>query len=354
MKNDLTCGVVRDLLPSYIEGLLGEESQQAVERHLAACPACTAALAAMREPGAEAEEQSHEVDFLKKVKKRNNRKVIAAAACTAIVLLGAFLLKLFVIGTPLQAQTVAVEAVEENNMLHLSVMSVVSANAFHGWKVETENGIASIYARDVLVSPLYSSGSANLDVPLEGVQEVWLGGKSGRLIWQDGVVISQLTLDLLDARAPSAEDTAALERIADLLYIRDQLGPYTVHEERILRTDGWTFEFPVRLNADQISQITCCNLLSLALVDDLEASLFSHLYPEDAPDPTRVVTAGMLLESTNQQALPSLVELYNTKNGTNWEPKASIKDYTRSPADFQRLLLILDSFYGTDLTTRGG
>ena len=24
MKNDLTCGVVRDLLPSYIEGLLGQ------------------------------------------------------------------------------------------------------------------------------------------------------------------------------------------------------------------------------------------------------------------------------------------------------------------------------------------
>ena len=34
MKNDLTCGVVRDLLPSYVEGLLGEESRQAVDRHL--------------------------------------------------------------------------------------------------------------------------------------------------------------------------------------------------------------------------------------------------------------------------------------------------------------------------------
>ena len=31
MKNDLTCGVVRDLLPSYVEGLLGEESRQAVD-----------------------------------------------------------------------------------------------------------------------------------------------------------------------------------------------------------------------------------------------------------------------------------------------------------------------------------
>ena len=32
MKNDLTCGVVRDLLPSEVEGLLGAESQEAVER----------------------------------------------------------------------------------------------------------------------------------------------------------------------------------------------------------------------------------------------------------------------------------------------------------------------------------
>ncbi len=28
MKNDLTCGVVRDLLPSYVENLLGEESKR--------------------------------------------------------------------------------------------------------------------------------------------------------------------------------------------------------------------------------------------------------------------------------------------------------------------------------------
>ena len=42
MKNDLTCGVVGDLLPSYVENLLGEESRAAVERHLKDCPDCTA------------------------------------------------------------------------------------------------------------------------------------------------------------------------------------------------------------------------------------------------------------------------------------------------------------------------
>ena len=35
MKNDLTCGVVRDLLPSYVEGLTSQETNTAVERHLA-------------------------------------------------------------------------------------------------------------------------------------------------------------------------------------------------------------------------------------------------------------------------------------------------------------------------------
>ena len=53
MKNDLSCGVVRDLLPSYIEGLLGEDSREAVDRHLKTCPACTAQMEGMASPSEE-------------------------------------------------------------------------------------------------------------------------------------------------------------------------------------------------------------------------------------------------------------------------------------------------------------
>ena len=188
MKNDLTCGVVRDLLPNYVDGLLCGESRQAVDRHLAGCSACSAVLISMRETEPGTAEQAREVDYLKRVKLRNNRRVIAAVVCTALVLITALLVKLFLIGTPLQPQSVAItKAAVEEDTLHLSLMSVESANAFHGWHVETENGIASIYARDVLVSPLYSSGDTELEIPLKGVQEVWLGGRSGQLVWQNGV-----------------------------------------------------------------------------------------------------------------------------------------------------------------------
>ena len=55
MKNDLTCAVVRDLLPSYVEGLTSAETNTAVEAHLSACPDCTARKKAMTAPAEPAE-----------------------------------------------------------------------------------------------------------------------------------------------------------------------------------------------------------------------------------------------------------------------------------------------------------
>ena len=63
MKNDLTCGVVRDLLPSFVEGLTFPEADAAVEAHLAQCPECAARRDAMAAPEEWASaEQSREVD----------------------------------------------------------------------------------------------------------------------------------------------------------------------------------------------------------------------------------------------------------------------------------------------------
>ena len=75
MKNDLSCAVVRDLLPAYAEGLTAPETNEAVGRHLAHCPECAAHLAAMRAPeAAEQEETDKEVDYLKTVRRRGRRR----------------------------------------------------------------------------------------------------------------------------------------------------------------------------------------------------------------------------------------------------------------------------------------
>ena len=178
MKNDLTCGVVRDLLPSYVEGLTSEETNQAVESHLATCPDCTARRDAMAAPEETAAEQSREVDYLKAVKRRSGRRVVIAILCTMLLILAGFALKIFVIGSPAQeGELIASGFEEENGVLCLSVTTPYSATAYRGWTVDISDGVANIGARSVLVSPLFPDGGDTVKVPLDGVEEVRLCGR---------------------------------------------------------------------------------------------------------------------------------------------------------------------------------
>lgn len=344
MKNDLTCGVVRDLLPSYIEGLLGEDSREAVDRHLKTCPACTAQKEAMAaRTGPEPEEAAKEVDYLRRVKKGTVKKIVLAVVCTALVLLGGIALKLFVIGTPLQAQSVAVldEGMCSNNSLALSLISTNSGSALYGWKVETVDGVASIYARDVLVSPLHSSGLCYLEVPLEGVREVWLGGTSsqGRLIWAEGTIIDKETLDLVDAKTPYCDDAPALGNIAKLLRVGDRIGYYNISLQTSERPYRWTLEFE---DAEETTSATWgmsrfLGYQMLALVENLDEVCFR--YPS---------SKGVFTAEAASASLARVTEEYNAEHATSWPVHESIKEYAESPLEYQRLVTLLETmFIGT-------
>ena len=107
MKNDLTCGVVRDLLPSYVEGLTSQETNVAVERHLADCQDCARLRADLTGETADPAEESKEVDYLKKVKRRGRRRVVMAVAVTVLVLALGIATKLFLIGAPASRESLS-------------------------------------------------------------------------------------------------------------------------------------------------------------------------------------------------------------------------------------------------------
>ena len=348
MKNDLSCGVVRDLLPSYIEGLLGEDSREAVDRHLETCPACTAEKEAMASPTeevkvAEAEETAKEVDFLRRVKKGTARKITLAVACTALILLGGIALKLFVIGTPLQPQSLAVvleEVQDEGNTLFLSLSSVGSGNAFHSWKVETVDGVASIYARDVLVSPLYSTSNAQVYVPLEGVREVWLGGISGRLVWQEGLIIHPDTLRMLETKTPYCGDPAALGRILDALQLQEFTGGHTISLQTRERPYVLTLKFEKRISPFIIWDWTECYFFQiLALVDNLDEVVYAF---DPERDSGKTVTGGRVTVEYATEVMAKLTESHNLQYGTDWPIHENFKEYAESPLEYQRMMTLLE------------
>ena len=340
MKDNLPCAVVRDLLPIYVEGLTEPETNAAVEAHLKTCPACTARLAAMRapEPPPEAE-TAKEVDYLKKVKRRSWKRVVLAVLVTVLVLMGALAAKLFLLGSAAGPESMVFYVEQSDETLSLRISSAVSANAYWGWNTKSQDGVVEISAREGLVSPLHNPASAKLDIPLEGVQEVYL---CGRLIWQEGTITAGQALKqfetLYEARTPYVGNPSALNEVAQALNL-SRLGSYTFRLQTGTEPYGWTVDFTQEIEGLTNELMPYLAPQMLAVVGNL--GTVSWTCPDDQGNPqTHTIT----LEEVNAR-LAELTDAYNDANGTDWEALESVKDYAQSPVMLQRLDAIFWQVY---------
>lgn len=86
----MKCDVIKDLMPSYIDQLLSEESQCLVEEHLAECETCKAYYDCLKGDvdifDAEEAEELHleEIKPLKRIKKKMTRKTVVVSVVTAV------------------------------------------------------------------------------------------------------------------------------------------------------------------------------------------------------------------------------------------------------------------------------
>lgn len=355
MKNipELPCAVVEDLLPAYMEGLTSEETRQAVEAHLAACPACAAKRAAMgAEEGPSPEESAEtarEVDYLKAVRRRSRRRVAAAVLGTLLVLMAGFAAKVFVIGSPLDPAGAAVSGfVQGDGVLQISPSSTASGIAFWGWTVEDRDGVVSITARSVLVSPLFRDGTGTVEVPLEGVTEIWLGeAGEGRMIWQDDTMILADAWALYQAQTPYVGNNSAVGRV--LAAVDTWYGPpivdYTISLQTSAEPYGLTIHFDdvtahiLGAGKSIDDRMYAVAPALLALIGNLERVQWTCAL-SDGTYHTQAITLAEV-----DEALPDWIEARNLAHSLtspdeepDWTAPESIKDYAASPAAVQRLI----------------
>ena len=355
MKNipELPCAIVEDLLPAYMEGLTSEETRQAVEAHLASCPACAAKRAAMgAEEGPspeEAAETAREVDYLKAVRRRSRRRVAAAVLGTLAVLMIGFAAMIFVVGEPLDPDGVAVSGfVQGDGVLQISPSSTASGIAFWGWTVEDRDGVVSITARSVLASPLFRDGTGTVEVSLEGVTEIWLGeAGEGRMIWQDDTMILADAWALYQAQTPYVGNNSAVGRV--LAAVDTWYGPpivdYTISLQTSAEPYGLTIHFDdvtahiLGAGKSIDDRMYAVAPALLALIGNLGQVQWTYA----APDGT-AVTRSVTLEEVDA-ALPDWIEARNLAHSLtspdeepDWTAPESIKDYAASPAAVQRLI----------------
>ena len=98
-RTKVTCGVIRDLLPLYVEGIAGKDSAALVEAHLAGCPACRAAREQLAAPApAIAARRTEAESFARSLRKARRGIGWRAALIAAAAVVGIFVLRLAATG----------------------------------------------------------------------------------------------------------------------------------------------------------------------------------------------------------------------------------------------------------------
>lgn len=74
-RAEISCDVIRDLLPSYVDGICSKDSKIIIEQHLSGCADCSALMEALRESEViEGQKEARQIAYMKKIKKHASKK----------------------------------------------------------------------------------------------------------------------------------------------------------------------------------------------------------------------------------------------------------------------------------------
>lgn len=335
MNRELSCYVVRDLLPAYIENLTGEETAADIRAHLTGCPDCSAVYAAMTadEPAAgttgnaadsdsaaEREQRSRDIDYLKKIRTGTRRRILAAVLA-AFVILAVPLVRYCVIGTPDPAVAYALTMNEEATELTVEGTAIGGSEALaHLSLTQDDKGVVTIAPRNthkLFYRDSKNTAALTTDAPITKVQDTF-----GTVYWENGKTISELSRILFEEETPYVGDNAAMGNLLNTLDLQNQLCLPDMHFE--LETDkepyGMTIyaESPQTLSMEDavmknlFNKYTCVILAKVGNLDHMSLRYIDM----DGQTKTLTLTAE---EATAMTGRP-------------------IKEWAKSHADIEKLL----------------
>ncbi len=283
--NKFPCDVVRDLFPSYIDGLTSDTTNEIIKEHVEECAPCKDILVAMQAPTAPIfnMEEKKEVDFLKKNRRRNGiiavGSMIAALFVVAIVLC----IKTFFVGRYAYPELMAWDLEVNGNRMELEVM-LGRQSAVSSVDYEEEAGVVKVSAEYVGRSIFNQKSDYKSEyIADEEIKQVWIGD---RIIWSQGEKISGMTSKVYNTAhaymgdmPANFETTAALDMTYYLGAFKNELKssekPYVWRmclEEDISEKD--------RENKEQLMVSYACVLL--AVIENLDKVEFEYTLDGEA------------------------------------------------------------------------
>ena len=230
---NIPCDVVKDLMPSYIDGLSSDTTNRMIEDHVAGCAGCTKMLQDMRGdtgiPPIPETEEKKELDFLKKNRKRNRMVLLLSIAGALVLIMAVLYIRFFVIGEVITGQMDIYDIRVDGN--ELSIKGTARSNAYYvvkGFSEKEEDGVVIFTVRGRRKMLFFRDDETlTFNVKYYYDRDIHTVMLDGRMIWHDGARISALASDIYETRHEYMGDMPANQRTANALYLQAYIGDWS-------------------------------------------------------------------------------------------------------------------------------
>lgn len=247
--NKIPCEVIKDLFPSYIDGLTSDKTNKAIEEHTASCSDCARSLKLMRgdtgmdiQPG---EDDEKEIAFLKKTKRMQNIAFISSMAAVVLCAL-TVLIRILIVGTSYNGAYYLIEDLTvQNGIVNIKPATADSVNVISRIKFTEADGVLSLKVNQVPAS-IFCRGGKEFSYSLKQPQELKTIKIGSQIIWEDNCSISPLASAVYQTKHPYVGDMSANAKTANALNTYTLFGEY----ENALQTSQEPYGWTLRLKND--------------------------------------------------------------------------------------------------------
>lgn len=279
-KNELDCDIIRDLMPSCVDGLASEKSKAAVEEHIESCKSCKNAFLSMKAPERRLDEaEAAEIDYLKKLKKSSKKKVVVTAVILIFVVALALILRTVYPGKATYYDNISTELSFENGKLLYSVSSMNEKECVTRVDVSEKNGEILLTVFCAPRSPLGKKSFAG-EYNFSQTGDFSLGAVkvNGNTVWENGYYTDSTEYMLFKHKTPYCGDIVTDIKIAEAVGVSSDLGSFTNE----LSTVNKPYEWRIFLKNEVEDESRCKKLMKnkacaiLACIENLDSITFVY------------------------------------------------------------------------------
>lgn len=292
MNNELKCEIVQDLLPSYVDGLTSDVTNEAINRHVESCGDCRSILERMREPEQPQLDvtQKEEIDFLKKERSKTRYKIGITVFLAAVLVVAVLFIKFFLIGSKLYAESVACRVEVSGKNLMVSGTPTDSGLGISKVDYEEENGVVTVSFHATLASPFHKGDFESEYTASTEIIQVKLGE---RIIWDHGESVFANVSAVYNAKHAYIGDMSANGESVAALGMVKPLGNFKSELQTSKEPFGWKMiledEVSKKNQDDMEQRMKSYAYALLATIDNLGYVTYEYVVEADSASLTVTV-----------------------------------------------------------------